>query len=258
MRTRDACRARAGTLRPRQSGAVRLRRVRRRQHERLGFLVLTRAKLSQSLDRAGQCELRAAEPFDEVAAAADAERLERAQLTVDRAVPTGNPLAAHAVARDDPLTLQQQLRKRTRVGPSGEELVGQRPATLRCGDSGGSLARETPWASALLLHRLIAAAGAQTASRRRSSPRPPTRDPREQAVQPRARDRSQRRGRTRTPRCVRACRGSCRGPRLPAVASPRDGRVQARPRGRRPRHDRGLLPPTRLRPKHRAGRADPD
>ena len=118
---RDACGARAGALRPRQRRAVRLCRIGCGEHERLGLLVLARAELAQALDRAGQRELRAAEPLDEVAAAADAERLERAQLAVDGAVAARNAFAAHAVARDDALPLEQQLGERTRGRAVREE-----------------------------------------------------------------------------------------------------------------------------------------
>ena len=107
------------------TGAVRLCRVGCGKDERFRLLALARTQLPQSFDRAGQCELGAAEPFDEVAASADAESLERTQLAVHRAVPAGNSFAAHAVARDDSLTLEQQLGKRARIGPAREELVGE-------------------------------------------------------------------------------------------------------------------------------------
>ena len=74
------------------------------------------AQLAQALDRARQRELGAAEPLDEVAAPAGADRLEILQLRVDGAVAARDPLAAHAVARDDALPLEQQLRERTPVG----------------------------------------------------------------------------------------------------------------------------------------------
>ena len=127
VRARDARRARARALRPRNRGSVRLRRIGRGEHERLRLVALARAQLAQALDRAGQRELRAAEPFDEVAAAADAERLEVAQLAVDGAVAAGDPLAAHAVARDDALALEQQLGQRTPVGPVPGTVPGTGP-----------------------------------------------------------------------------------------------------------------------------------
>src|SRR5205814_4685642 len=74
------------SARPRERGTVGLRRVGGREDERLRLVALTRPQLAQALDRAGQRELRAAKSFDEVAAPAHAERLERAQLAIDRAV----------------------------------------------------------------------------------------------------------------------------------------------------------------------------
>ena len=83
--------------------------------------------LPQPLDCAGERELGAAEPFDEVAAPAGADRLEILQLRVDGAV-AADPLA-DAVASDDALALEQELRERAPVGRAGEERsVGdQRP-----------------------------------------------------------------------------------------------------------------------------------
>src|SRR6185503_17879820 len=76
-------------------------------------------------------ELRTAETFDEVAAAARAQGLECTQLRVDRAVAARNPLAAHAVARDDALPLEQQLCERAPIRLGAREQPGrQRPATL--------------------------------------------------------------------------------------------------------------------------------
>ena len=78
-RAGDPCGASAGASRPRKRGAVRLRRIGRGEHERVS-LWLTHvggSQLAQSLDGARQRELRSAEALDEVAAPADAERLER-------------------------------------------------------------------------------------------------------------------------------------------------------------------------------------
>ena len=127
LRPRHAGGACPCSLRPRQRRAVRLRRIGCGEHERLGILV--GAELTQTLDGAGKRELRAAEPFDEVATAAGADRLEILQLGVDGAVPARDPLAADAVARDDPLALEQQLGERAPVRRSGNSLsVGdQRP-----------------------------------------------------------------------------------------------------------------------------------
>ena len=73
--------ARACALRPRQRAAVGLRRVGRSEHERVAVL-LPVAELAQPLDGAAERELRTAEALDEVAAPAEPERLERAQLRV--------------------------------------------------------------------------------------------------------------------------------------------------------------------------------
>ena len=117
-----------------------MRGIRGRQDERLLLFILTRPQLAQPLDRARQRELGAAESFDEVTAAANAERLERAELAVHGAVPAGYPFATHAVARDDALPFEQELGESARVGSAGEELVRERPASLRRGDAGGALA----------------------------------------------------------------------------------------------------------------------
>ena len=69
-----------------------LRGIGRGEHERLRLLVAS--MLPQPLDCAGERELGAAEPFDEVAAPAGADRLEILQLRVDGAVaalPRGTP-----------------------------------------------------------------------------------------------------------------------------------------------------------------------
>src|SRR5262249_35238621 len=116
-----------------------------------------RPELGQPLDGTRQRELRAAQTFDEVAAAADTEGLECAQLPVHGAVPTGNPLAAHAVARDDALPLEQQLCERARIGTAREEPVGEGPAPLRRRNSGGTLAREATRPAARRPRGLVAA-----------------------------------------------------------------------------------------------------
>ena len=142
VRARDSRGPRAGPLRPRQRGAVGLRRVGRREHERLLGLAVLRLQLPQPLDRAAEGELRAAEPLDEVAAAAEAERLERLQLAVDRAVAARDALGADSVADDDALALEHQLGKRAPVGAAGEETACERPAALGRGDLAGAAARE--------------------------------------------------------------------------------------------------------------------
>ena len=87
VRTGNPRGPRARTLRPRKNGAVRLGRVGGREHAGDGLLG-TVAQLAQTLDRAAEGELRAAEAFDEVAPTAEPERLERTKLRVDRAVPS--------------------------------------------------------------------------------------------------------------------------------------------------------------------------
>ena len=132
----DARRACARPLRPREHRAVGLRRIGGGQDERLLLLVLARPELAQPLDRAAERELRAAEPLDEVAAAAEPQRLERLQLAVDGAVAAGDPFAAHTVAGDDPLPLEQELGQRAAVGVAREEPLGERPAALGGGVAG--------------------------------------------------------------------------------------------------------------------------
>src|SRR5947208_13855443 len=99
--------SRSGPLRPREGGTVGLCRVGRGEHEWLLLLAVLRLELPQTFDRAAERELGAAEPFDEVAAPAEPEGLERAQLTVDGAVAALDPFAADAVAGDDALALEQ-------------------------------------------------------------------------------------------------------------------------------------------------------
>ena len=90
----------------------------------------TGAELTEALDGTRERELRTAEPLDEVAAPADAERLERLQLRVDGAVPAADPLAANAVARDDPLALEEELCERPAIGGLGEQRRRERPPAL--------------------------------------------------------------------------------------------------------------------------------
>src|SRR5262245_59138969 len=161
-------RAAARQLRPGQRGAVRLCRIGRCEHERVRLLAFLRTELSKPLDRAAERELRPAEALDEVAAPREAERLERLQLSVDRAVAADDPLAAHAVAGDDALPLEQQLRQ----SPSIRDLSGVRPRTwleetcrlrptaLCGGDPGRAAAREAARA-ALRARDAVATAGAE-------------------------------------------------------------------------------------------------
>ena len=115
----DAGRTRTGAPRPGKRRAVRLSRVGSGEDER--FSVLGVAELAKPLDSAGKGELRAAETLDEVAATADADRLERAQLRVDGAVAAGDALAADAVPGDDALALQQELGQRAPVARTFEQ-----------------------------------------------------------------------------------------------------------------------------------------
>ena len=121
VRAGDPRRPRAGALRPWQRSAVGLGGVGGGEHERRLLFGL----LAQALDGAGERELRPAEALDEVAATADAERLQLAKLSVDRRVAAGDSLAAHAVAGDDALPLEQELGERTRIGLAGEEPGGR-------------------------------------------------------------------------------------------------------------------------------------
>src|SRR6185312_17496566 len=104
----------AVSSRPRQRRAVGLRRIGRGEHERLRLL--RRLLRTQPLDRAGQRELRAAEPLDEVTAPRDAERLELRQLGVDRGETAGDTLREHLLAGQDAVALEQQLGERTAAG----------------------------------------------------------------------------------------------------------------------------------------------
>ena len=123
MGSRDPRGTRACAARPRQRGAVRLRRVRSGENQRV--VGVAGAELPQPLDCTRQSELSAAEPFDEVAAATGADRLERAELPVDGPVPAGDALASDAVADDDPLPFQQQLGERAAVDVAREEPSGE-------------------------------------------------------------------------------------------------------------------------------------
>ena len=113
--------ARGRPLRPRERGPVRMHGVCCGEDERAAGA----APVAQALDRAGQGELRAPEPLDEVAAAADAERLELAELPVDGRVPARNALGADAVPGDDPLALEQELGEGARFGCAREKRRGR-------------------------------------------------------------------------------------------------------------------------------------
>ncbi len=170
-------------LRPAQRGAVGLRGVGGGEHERRRLVVV--ALRAQALDRARERELRAAEALDEVAAARDADRLERGELVVERGEAARDALGQHLLAGDDAVALEQQL------GLGAAALAGstsarnrfavsdQRPWT--CAARPGSAparGERAPAVGARLLRPRRAAASASAAARtRRWSPRPPTRGP---------------------------------------------------------------------------------
>jgi hypothetical protein len=132
-------------LGPRQRGAVGLRRVGRGQHDRRGLVLGPLG--AQALDGAGQRELRAAEALDEVAAAADAERLERAERVVQQAETAAHALGEHVLARDDAVALEQQLgtgaAAQAGIGLATEDRGRERPASLH-GRSGAAAPRAEP------------------------------------------------------------------------------------------------------------------
>ena len=121
--------------RPWQRRAVGLRRVGRGEHERRGFLEV--ALRAQALDGAGQRELRPAEAFDEVAAAADAEGLELREGVVEDREAARDPFGEDLLAGDDAVALQQQLGLSSPalagLRLAAKDRVGERPATLNGG-----------------------------------------------------------------------------------------------------------------------------
>src|SRR4051794_12716841 len=121
-------------LRPRQRRPVRLGRVGGGEHQRRRLLELDPAGGPQPLHRAGQRELGAAEPLDEVAPPRDAERLQRAQRVVQGREAAGDPLGQHLLAGHDAVPLEQELGERTAalagVGGRLEQRRSQRPAAL--------------------------------------------------------------------------------------------------------------------------------
>ena len=92
-------------LRPAQDGAVGLGGVGGGEHDRRCRVVV--ALRAQALDRARERELGTAEPVDEVAAARDADRLERGELVIQRGETAGDPLGQHLLAGDDAVALEQ-------------------------------------------------------------------------------------------------------------------------------------------------------
>src|SRR4029077_10743457 len=107
----DSSCSRAGPLRPRKRRAIRVRPIGRGPHEHLRVLAFPRSQLTEPLDRAAERELGTTEALDEVATPAEAERLERLPLGVDGGTPAGNTFGADAVAGDDALALEQELRQ---------------------------------------------------------------------------------------------------------------------------------------------------
>jgi hypothetical protein len=114
-RSGHSCGTGAGAPRPGDRGAIRLRRVRRGEDERLPLRnrQIRRPQLAKALDCARQRELRSTEPFDEISAPAQTERLQNPELRVDRAVSAPDALTAYAVARDDSVALEQELCQRS-------------------------------------------------------------------------------------------------------------------------------------------------
>ena len=127
--------------RPRERRPVGLGRIGGGQHQRLALAVM--ARLAQTLERAGQGELRATEALDEVAAAGRADRLEGGQLGIDAGEAAGQPLGLDGRARGDAVTVEQDLG--LRAGTVGlrravEERRGKRPAAAGRSSGGGAAA----------------------------------------------------------------------------------------------------------------------
>jgi hypothetical protein len=96
----------ARALRPRQRSAIGLRRISGGKNLRRRLLP-SLTQLAEPLDRATERELCATKTLDEVAAPAQAQRLERAQLSIDRAVPAGDAFGPNTISRHDSLPLEQ-------------------------------------------------------------------------------------------------------------------------------------------------------
>ena len=241
---------------PRQCSSVRLCRIGCSEDERRAFSS-SRGRSSRRRSTApSERELRATETLDEVPAPTEAERLERAQLPVHRAVPAGDPLGANAVPRDDALTLEQELRERP-----GARLVPKRTSDQRPCVAVAFVARrrENRRGRRSSLRHAIAAAPRGAAATRRSSPLPPTRDPTEPAGRPRRRDLPA------VEEVVPRTRPSDRAPlRIRSWASPSGAgaaadlcRARQHPRGSRPRRGRARRRPRRARRSRRGDRAAP-
>jgi hypothetical protein len=122
----------AGASRPRNRGAVWLRRIGCGEHERVAIWLthVGGSQLAQALDGARDRELRSSEALDEVSAPAHPERLEHTELGVDGPISTTDALATHSVARDNAVSLQEKLGERASVRLAGEQRGRKRPSAL--------------------------------------------------------------------------------------------------------------------------------
>src|SRR5207248_10908147 len=129
--TRRAAR-RALPFRPRERRTASVGGIGGGEHQRAGRFVI--AQRSKALHAARQGELSTAEPFDEVAAARRAERLEVHELAVERGEAARYALGEDGLARDDAVALEQQLRERAHARPIRgsvrEQGRRERPAAL--------------------------------------------------------------------------------------------------------------------------------
>src|ERR671935_88926 len=124
--------------RPGQGRAVRLRRIARRDGD--GFvrsLGRRLAELAEPVDRAGEGELRGAEPLDEVPAPSGAGLLHRAQHRVDARVPARDTLGEHRLARHHAVALEEL--ERAGVGDLGRARGGLAPPAGGGGTGGGGV-----------------------------------------------------------------------------------------------------------------------
>ncbi len=97
-----------------------------------------RGRGAQPLDGSGERELCAAHALDEVAAPADAERLELGERVVEQREAALDALGEDLLASDDAVALEQELgecapalaRAGGPFGPAAEDPLGERPAAL--------------------------------------------------------------------------------------------------------------------------------
>jgi hypothetical protein len=90
---------------------------------------------AQPLDGTGQRELCSTEALDEISATRDPERLELGQRVVERREAARDTFGEDELARQDPVSLEQQLSERTAArdwvaGAIAEERRCERPAAL--------------------------------------------------------------------------------------------------------------------------------